>query len=497
MHIARRNAMLATLPVASQLAAAAAPRLPPRPLLSMPPPLRSRRPLLSSATLQRRQAASSARRHHHHHRQSTTVCRAQRRGGSGSGSDDEDEDDDQDDAAAADDSSNGGTTTAANATKPVRIERLLANLGYGNRRECSTLIKRGRVTLASTGAPLRIADKARAADVLLDGEPLDPPPPLVVALHKPCGYVVTSPDDTRVVDPTVYDLLPPRLARRKPLLAAVGRLDKETSGLLLLTDDGQLLHRIKSPSKRIWKRYVATLDAPLSGKDAAAAARRFASGTMTLAGDRAPLLPAALMVGQQQQQQQGGGDGTVVELAIAEGRYHQVRRMMSAVGREVVELHRRAIGGLELGVGGGGGGDGDGGGGGGEGGGGDGGDGASSGRLTLEEGQWRFIGDAELSRVFGGAEPSMLPGSGGDGGGGAGGVVGGGGVRGVGAVDRRRPKSDEADEEEDGAGDELEDPAAAAEVSAARRRFREGVRRRQRRAALRRDVARVMDQEGE
>ncbi|KIZ06053.1 ribosomal small subunit pseudouridine synthase A [Monoraphidium neglectum] len=201
-----------------------------------------------------------------------------------------------------------------------------------------------------------IGEKVRASEVLLDGEPLDPPSPLTVLLHKPVGYVVTSPDDERVLDPVVY-------SRRRPFLSAVGRLDKETSGLLLLTDDGQLLHRIKSPSKRIWKVYVATLDAPLSAKEAAAAARRFASGTLTLEGDRSPLLPAALSVLE---------GGTTAEVALAEGRYHQVRRMFAALGRKVVSLHRRTVGALTL--------------------------------EGLPEGEWRHVTPTDLELVFGGQD---------------------------------------------------------------------------------------------
>jgi pseudouridine synthase len=118
----------------------------------------------------------------------------------------------------------------------------------------------------------------------------------------------------------------------------VGRLDKETSGLLLLTDDGQALHRITSPKKSIWKVYRATLAAPLEGPAAEEAARLFGSGAMQLAGDRTPLLPARLTL---------TGPRTA-EVSLCEGRYHQVRRMFAALGHEVVGLHRHTIGGLSL-----------------------------------------------------------------------------------------------------------------------------------------------------
>lgn len=224
--------------------------------------------------------------------------------------------------------------------KPLRVERLLANLGYGKRKECTAMIKRKQLVWAETGQPAKVGEKALGSQLLLDGEALDPAPPLTLILHKPTGYVVTSPEDEVVLGPKVYDLLPHRFGRRRPFLSAVGRLDKDTSGLLLMTDDGQLLHSIQSPTKGIWKRYTAQLAAPLTGKDAAAAAKRFASGHMQLQGDRntAPLLPAALHM----------ADDCTAEISICEGRYHQIKRMFSALGHTVVALHRHAVGGLSL-----------------------------------------------------------------------------------------------------------------------------------------------------
>ena len=220
----------------------------------------------------------------------------------------------------------------------------------------------------------------------------------------------------------------------------------------------------------IWKVYEATLDAPLTGKAAAAAARRFASGSMLLTGDRAPLLPAALRV-------PAGGDGGVVEVALAEGRYHQVRRMLAAVGREVVALHRRSVGGLTLG--------------------------------GLAEGEWRFATADDIALVFGGGggagdDPLMR---GGDVGGGDGDGDGGVGGREAGSSSGRAARIEQGEvEDEDGGdqeGDEEEEdddggePADALEAAAARRRYREALRRRQRRAAMRRDVASVLGESGE
>ena len=115
----------------------------------------------------------------------------------------------------------------------------------------------------------------------VDGEPLDPPPGLALMLHKPLGVTCSH----KEAGPLVYDLLPERWRRRDPAISTVGRLDKETSGLLLLTDDGALLHRIISPRSHVAKRYVATLDRPLRGDEA----EIFASGTLMLEGEDKPL----------------------------------------------------------------------------------------------------------------------------------------------------------------------------------------------------------------
>ena len=118
------------------------------------------------------------------------------------------------------------------------------------------------------------------------------------------------------------------------MISTVGRLDKETSGLLLLTDDGGLLHRIISPRADIAKRYHVTLESPLGGDESAI----FASGTLCLDGDEKPLLPATLEI----------LDANVCWLTIREGRYHQVRRMFESVGNRVSALHRDRVGGLDL-----------------------------------------------------------------------------------------------------------------------------------------------------
>jgi 16S rRNA pseudouridine516 synthase len=173
-------------------------------------------------------------------------------------------------------------------------------------------------------------DKVPHERIRLDGEPLDPPPGLVLMMHKPVGYTCSRKDPGRVV----FDLLPPRYRMRDPALSTVGRLDRDTSGLLLFTDDGALLHRIISPRAHVTKIYEAELARDLRGDEAGL----FASGRMMLESETEPLEPARLEVLGPRR----------ARLAITEGRYHQVRRMFAAVGNHVETLHRASIGGLAL-----------------------------------------------------------------------------------------------------------------------------------------------------
>jgi len=211
----------------------------------------------------------------------------------------------------------------------MKLVRLIANLGYGSRKDVAAMFREGRITDAA-GEVLYADDAVGHGDVRIDGEALDPPAGLVLMLNKPTGHTCSTRDAGRIV----YDLLPPRFRLRSPALSTVGRLDRDTSGLLLLTDDGALLHRIISPRANVVKRYVATLAEDLRGDEAGV----FASGTLMLDSETTPLAPAALRVLGARQ----------AELAIGEGRYHQVRRMFAAVGNHVVALDRVAVGGLML-----------------------------------------------------------------------------------------------------------------------------------------------------
>ena len=212
----------------------------------------------------------------------------------------------------------------------MKALKYLANLGYGTRREVGRLLYDQRVTRRD-GSIVRDADAIDHDDILVDGNPLDPPPGTVLMLHKPVGFSCSTKDTSRLI----YELLPPRLLRRTPVVASIGRLDRDTSGLLLLTDDGQVNHRLSSPKTHLSKVYEAQLANDLRGDEA----ETFASGTLMLASEETPLKPARLEV----------IDARFIRVTLTEGRYHQVRRMFAAVGNHVDALHRSAIGDLELG----------------------------------------------------------------------------------------------------------------------------------------------------
>ena len=232
----------------------------------------------------------------------------------------------------------------------MRLVRLIANLGYGSRKDVTALFRQGRITDAD-GEVLYADDKVEHAAIRIDGEPLDPPAGLTLMLHKPAGYTCSTKDHGRLI----YELLPPRFRLRSPVLSTVGRLDRDTSGLLLMTDDGTLLHRIVSPKSGLNKIYEAHLAQDLRGDEAAI----FASGELMLESEETPLAPALMeTLGPRH-----------ARLTLTEGRYHQVRRMFAAVGNHVNALHRARIGGLAL--------------------------------QDLPSGQWRQLGAGDLETLFG------------------------------------------------------------------------------------------------
>jgi len=216
----------------------------------------------------------------------------------------------------------------------LRLDRLLANMGYGSRREVQQMAWGHLITL--DGAVIEDADQRIAvtpdlsARMRINGKPLDPPPGLTLMLHKPLGVTCSH----KEAGPLIYDLLPQRWRRRDPALSTIGRLDKDTSGLLLMTDDGGLLHRIISPRANVSKRYHVTLARPLRGDEA----ETLASGTLMLEGEDKPLLPVEMET----------LSGTSAFVTLTEGRYHQVRRMFAALGNHVETLHRDRVGNLAL-----------------------------------------------------------------------------------------------------------------------------------------------------
>ncbi len=232
----------------------------------------------------------------------------------------------------------------------VKLLRYLANLGYGSRREVLGLLGEERVTDAA-GELLYGDDVRPHDDIRIDGEPLDAAPGLLLMLNKPAGVTCSTKDQGKLV----YDLLPKRFRLRTPVVSTVGRLDRDTSGLLLFTDDGQLLHKIISPKSKLPKVYIAELANDLRGDEAA----MFASGRLMLESETTPLLPAQMEVLGPRR----------ARLTVHEGRYHQVRRMFVAVGNHVDALHRERVGGLTLG--------------------------------GLPEGDWRLLSDDERAQLMG------------------------------------------------------------------------------------------------
>lgn len=212
-----------------------------------------------------------------------------------------------------------------------RLDQLLSSLGYCSRREAAALVKSKRVKLG--GVVLTKADqKVDPHAITLDGEPLEAPDGLLVMLHKPVGYVCTHGDGE---GPTIYELLPDQWLRRNPAVTSVGRLDKDTSGLLLVTDVGSLVHRFTSPKAEMEKVYLAELDRELDPQ----LVEIFARGDLMLRGEDKPCLPARLEI----------VSAKTARLTITEGRYHQVRRMFASQGWHVEKLHRERFGPHELG----------------------------------------------------------------------------------------------------------------------------------------------------
>ena len=210
-----------------------------------------------------------------------------------------------------------------------RLDKFLADRGAGTRSQVKMLIKSGSVTV--NGIVQR--DGSRKVDpakeeICLNGEPLAADSRLVVMLNKPAGFVTATEDP---VERTVMELLPPEFQNRD--LKPVGRLDKATEGLLLFTNDGDLLHRLISPKKEVPKIYYARHEGAADSEDVQAFAQGLTlrDGTVCLGALLEPIGPGESLI------------------TVREGKYHQVRRMMASRDMTVTYLERRAEGALTLG----------------------------------------------------------------------------------------------------------------------------------------------------
>ena len=209
-----------------------------------------------------------------------------------------------------------------------RIDAHLSSLGYCTRGEAKKFLRIFEVLVKDK----RIFDpslKAYHDDIKIDKEPIDAET-ITILMNKPDGFICSHNDAGSLI----YSLIPQRWNRRNPKISTVGRLDVDTTGAIILTDDGDLNHKLTSPKSDIIKIYEATLAEPLKGNEA----QIFASGELMLNGEKKPLLPAKLEV----------ITSTQVRLEIVEGKYHQVKRMFAAVGNRVVKLHRLNFAGFEV-----------------------------------------------------------------------------------------------------------------------------------------------------
>ncbi len=212
-----------------------------------------------------------------------------------------------------------------------RLDKILASQGTLSRKEVKEMIKKGRIILNGTvvkDSSVKIDENKDVVSV--DGTPITLKKHIYIMLNKPQGVVSASDSDK---DETVVDLVPDELYRKG--LFPAGRLDKDTTGFVLITDDGDFAHRILSPKNHIFKTYIAGLEHNLSDEDI-----KSLENGITL-GDGTVLKEAKVEVIE-------GKDKPYVRIMICEGKYHQVKRMFAATGNKVVSLHRSKMGKLEL-----------------------------------------------------------------------------------------------------------------------------------------------------
>lgn len=213
----------------------------------------------------------------------------------------------------------------------MRLDKLLANMGYGSRKEVKQLLKQKAVTVDGIEAkdPAMKVDPEKQ-NVSVFGERVEYVEYIYLMMNKPQGVISATEDK---IDKTVIDLLDPLAQHFKPF--PVGRLDKDTEGLLLITNDGNLAHNLLSPKKHVPKVYYAKIDGLVTETDMDA----FAQGVEL--DDGYVTKPGHLVILK-------SGDQSEIELTIQEGKFHQVKRMFEAVGKKVTYLKRLSMGGLKL-----------------------------------------------------------------------------------------------------------------------------------------------------
>ncbi|SAK39379.1 ribosomal small subunit pseudouridine synthase A [Caballeronia temeraria] len=232
------------------------------------------------------------------------------------------------------------------------LETLLFSQGFGSRRQCRGIVSEGRVRIAGVVRDDPRADIPVAANLEfeVDDHLWTYREKAYIALNKPAGYECSRDPQHHL---SIFHLLPPQLAERG--VQAVGRLDQDTTGLLLLSDDGAFVHAFTSPKRKVPKVYLATVRHPLDDLQLA----KLRDGVL-LHGESKP--SAALAAEQR--------DERLLELTVLEGKYHQVKRMVAAAGNRVEKLHRERVGGYAL-------------------------------PATLGEGAWRWLDEADLAALRG------------------------------------------------------------------------------------------------
>jgi 16S rRNA pseudouridine516 synthase len=212
----------------------------------------------------------------------------------------------------------------------MRLDAILSRHGYCSRREARIWIHQGRVAINGTVAKSS-SEKAEPVAVSIDGEPVEFPNGILAVFHKPVGFICTHDEEE---GPTIYEWLPERWLARNPQVSSVGRLDKDASGVLLLTDQPELIHRWTSPKSGVPKVYEVTVGGELTPD----LVTTFASGKFRLPGEDSPCRPARLeILGPHQ-----------ARLELTEGRFRQVKRMFAFHNLLVTRLHRSRFASFQL-----------------------------------------------------------------------------------------------------------------------------------------------------